>query len=187
VGQGSVAAYLLATRQPGWKAKEHAEAIGKSASRVGDYVLYGEALLKHGLDAERFAALKRAASGGHRARIKALIAQDTLDLAEFDALMVEAIGEEKAKAEARAEAKVLSAARKMVTAEDAERAEKAAQPVTAERVTASLNTVKGLLARATEEGLVLDGEDRAKIDAVCAEIGLALAGITVPAEDTATV
>jgi hypothetical protein len=83
----------------------YAVSIGRSPTRIGDYLLYGRAVVRQGVDpyGEVFADLKKGASGGHRKQIREYVDRDPdqFDATEFHELLIEAIRVEKEKAEAR--------------------------------------------------------------------------------------
>lgn len=99
----------------------YAERIQRSATRLGDFRLYGRALIVHQWTGEDFTLLTRAASGGHRKEIAAVIKGETIeDRDAFRALLVEAIRVEKVKADERTEARKQAAAEKKAATEAAQ-------------------------------------------------------------------
>lgn len=117
VVQQSAAAYVLQANgrfdATGSK-KEYADEISRSTTRVGDFILYGTAMVKHGIegDSELFKKLTRGASGGDRKTISDYLAQDEIDLAEFEQMLDDAIATEARKAQERKDKRAKESAEK---------------------------------------------------------------------------
>ena len=108
VWQQSSAAYILMIRgkfEDKGAVKAYADKIGKSETRIKDYILYGRAVVRHGLDpnGEDFRLLKAGASGGHRADINKYVDRSPEDFSMdgFHNLVTEAVQVEKEKADKR--------------------------------------------------------------------------------------